>query len=280
MGTVRIKRRLSGAAGPPAALFNAELAFNEVSGVLYYGQGLTLNSQATDFVPIGGFGAFVGLTGNQQIAGEKTFTSNTFFDANVRAPTPALNDSSTLVATTEFVKNQNYATLVDGLVPASQLPSYVDDIVEYGNITYLPETGEPGKIYVTTDTNRAYRWSGSTYIEIVAAPGSTDEITEGSANLFFTVDRVIAAAPVKSIAGRIGDVFLTKLDVGLAEVDNTADLNKPVAIAVQFELDAKAPIGHLHDVTDVVNLPGALTTITQTLDQKVNTDDIIDGGTF
>lgn len=54
----------------------------------------------------------------------------------------------------------------NGLVPASQLPSYVDDILEYDNIAAFPETGEAGKIYVTKDTNLTYRWTGSQYIEI------------------------------------------------------------------------------------------------------------------
>lgn len=54
----------------------------------------------------------------------------------------------------------------NGLVPASQLPSYVDDILEYDNVTAFPETGEPGKIYVTKDTNLTYRWTGSGYVEI------------------------------------------------------------------------------------------------------------------
>lgn len=58
------------------------------------------------------------------------------------------------------------ADLVGGKVPSSQLPSYVDDVVEVANYAALPATGETGKIYITLDTNFMYRWSGSTYIEI------------------------------------------------------------------------------------------------------------------
>jgi hypothetical protein len=57
-----------------------------------------------------------------------------------------------------------------GKIPSSQLPSYVDDVVEVANFAALPVTGETGKIYVTLDTNKTYRWSGSTYIEISASP--------------------------------------------------------------------------------------------------------------
>ena len=54
----------------------------------------------------------------------------------------------------------------NGIVLASQLPSYVDDALEYASVSAFPATGEAGKIYVAVDTNLAYRWSGSGYTEI------------------------------------------------------------------------------------------------------------------
>lgn len=53
-----------------------------------------------------------------------------------------------------------------GKVPSSQLPSFVDDVLEYANLGSLPATGESGIIYVTQDTNLPYRWSGSAYVQI------------------------------------------------------------------------------------------------------------------
>ena len=53
-----------------------------------------------------------------------------------------------------------------GKVPSSQLPSYVDDVVEYNSTSNFPNSGETGKIYVAKDTNLTYRWSGSGYVEI------------------------------------------------------------------------------------------------------------------
>lgn len=53
-----------------------------------------------------------------------------------------------------------------GKVPTSQLPSYVDDVLEYARMSAFPATGETGKIYVAKDTNLTYRWSGSAYVEI------------------------------------------------------------------------------------------------------------------
>ena len=62
------------------------------------------------------------------------------------------------------------ADLVDGKVPASQLPSYVDDVLEFANLAAFPAIGETGKIYVALDTNFTYRWSGSAYVQIGGVP--------------------------------------------------------------------------------------------------------------
>lgn len=56
-----------------------------------------------------------------------------------------------------------------GLVPTAQLPSYVDDVIEAANFAGLPGTGATGKIYVTLDDNKTFRWSGSAYVEISAS---------------------------------------------------------------------------------------------------------------
>lgn len=61
------------------------------------------------------------------------------------------------------------ADLVGGKVPASQLPSYVDDVLEFANFAALPVVGESSKIYVTLDTNKQYRWGGTAYVEISAS---------------------------------------------------------------------------------------------------------------
>ena len=66
-----------------------------------------------------------------------------------------------------------YASLDGGgLVPSTQLPSYVDDVLEYTNLAGFPATGVTGKIYVDLATNKIYRWSGSTYIEVSPTVGT------------------------------------------------------------------------------------------------------------
>ena len=66
------------------------------------------------------------------------------------------------------------ANLVDGKIPADELPSYVDDVVEYPSKSQFPSSGESGKIYVALDTGYTYRWSGSTYVQI--GGGSTYQV--------------------------------------------------------------------------------------------------------
>lgn len=64
-------------------------------------------------------------------------------------------------------KANGYASLgADGKVPADQLPSYVDDVLEFASKSNFPSTGEKGKIYVDLASENIYRWSGSTYTEI------------------------------------------------------------------------------------------------------------------
>ena len=84
--------------------------------------------------------------------------------------------------------------------------------------------------------------------------GSTDQLAEGTENLYFTVARAAAAAPVQSINGEIGDVLIDAADVG-------AD---PVGTAISA---ASAAVGmHLSDPDPHP--------------QYLNASDSIDGGNF
>ena len=86
-------------------------------------------------------------------------------------------DSSLSSTSTNPVQNKVINTALagkadldsNGKVPTSQLPSYVDDVLEYTAKANFPTTGETGKIYIDTSTNKTYRWSGSTYAEISAS---------------------------------------------------------------------------------------------------------------
>ena len=74
------------------------------------------------------------------------------------------------VKRTEMGVANGVATLgADGKVPSGQLPSYVDDVLEFENKASFPAKGETGKIYVSKDANLTYRWSGTAYVEISAS---------------------------------------------------------------------------------------------------------------
>ena len=149
---------------------------------------------------------------------------------DLKADAIAVSQSLDLKANTTDV-NQSLALkadLIGGLIPASQLPSYVDDVLEYENVAAFPATGETGKIYVETTGNTTYRWSGTGYIKI----------TSGE---------------VSSVAGKAGVVTLTKSDVGLPNVDDTADSSKSVASATKLTT-ARLINGIAFDGTGDINL--------------------------
>lgn len=79
-------------------------------------------------------------------------------------------DGGKYIPLTEKAQPNGVATLDElGKVPTSQLPSYVDDVLEFANKTGFPSSGETGKIYIAKDTNLTYRWSGTAYVEISAS---------------------------------------------------------------------------------------------------------------
>lgn len=122
----------------------------------------------------------------------------------------------------------------EGKVPSSQLPSFVDDVIEVDSYDNLPTTGEAGKIYVTKDTNLTYRWSGSRYIEISAslALGETSSTAYPGDKGKETTDKVNT-----HVADLNNPHQVTKEQVELGNVDNTSDLDKPVSNATQELVD-------------------------------------------
>lgn len=102
----------------------------------------------------------------------------------------------------------------NGLVPSSQLPSYVDDVLEYDTKTDFPTNGESGKIYIATDTNLQYRWTGTQYAEI----SSSLALGETSSTAYRGDRGKIAYDHSQKASGNPHNV--TKSDVGLGNVGN------------------------------------------------------------
>lgn len=92
------------------------------------------------------------------------------------------------------------ADLVGGKVPAAQLPSFVDDVLEYDSVSAFPATGEAGRIFVAKDTNRTYRWSGTQYVEISPSLALGETATTAYAG-----DKGKAAADLAAEAKRLAE---------------------------------------------------------------------------
>lgn len=137
-----------------------------------------------------------------------------------------------------------------GKIPTSQLPSYVDDVIESETYEDLPEEGESGKIYMTKDTNLVYRWSGSAYIEISAslALGETSSTAYAGDKGKAATDKINT-----HISNTSNPHSVTKAQIGLSNVDNTSDLNKPISTATQEALDLKADKTQLSDMETKTN---------------------------
>lgn len=134
-----------------------------------------------------------------------------------------------------------------GKVPSSQLPSFVDDVVDgyykeadgkfYEESTYTTEiVGETGKIYISVDTDIQYRWTGSAY----SALGGALVLGETSSTAYRGDRGKTAYDHSQQMSGNPHNV--TKTDVGLGNVDNTADIDKPISTSQQTALNAKQDI--------------------------------------
>ena len=146
---------------------------------------------------VGGTGTVSGLSlsgsvttsGNLTLGGTLSLTSGNVTTALGYTPYDATNPSgyisgitsgqvtTALGYTPENSANKGiangYASLDGGgLVPSTQLPSYVDDVLEFADLASFPASGTTGKIYVALDTNKIYRWSGATYIEVSPTVGT------------------------------------------------------------------------------------------------------------
>ena len=101
-----------------------------------------------------------------------------------------------------------------GQIDSSYLPGYVDDVIEYAGSSARPATGETGKIYVDTTTNKTYRWGGSSYVEISASLALGETSTSA-----YRGDRGKTAYDHSQITtGNPHNV--TKANVGLGNVEN------------------------------------------------------------
>jgi len=155
---------------------------------------------------------------------------------------------STFIAATEKGANSGVATLgADGKVPSSQLPSFVDDVIEgyyydgkfYEEVAHTTEiTPEGGKIYIDLSTEKTYRWGGSTYAEISAglALGETQGTAYEGSKGKQVADNLAAHTGNSDIHVTTSDkaawnAKYDKPDTGIPSTDMSAEVQASLALA-------------------------------------------------
>lgn len=178
--------------------------------------------------------------------------------------------------------------LVEGKVPSANLPSYIDDVLEFDDFASFPVTGETGKIYVDTSTDFVYRWSGSAYFQLGSSGGGSG-IRE---DVTFTSGSIVANASVSgtvSISPRYQLLQITtnypcRVRLYTSTAKRDADLTRPIGtdptgnhgLLFEFMSTTELLNADLSPLVDgfadtaaiaysITNLSGATQTITVTL---------------
>jgi hypothetical protein len=152
---IRIKRRASGTADSPASLENAELAFNEVNEVLWYGKGTGgAGGTATSIIAIGGYGAYLGLSGTQTVTGDKTFSGKTTLSGGVAGNTTFDNN---LTVTGDLTVNGTTTTINSTTISTD------DKNIELGATASPTDAGaDGGGITLKGTTDKTILWLDAT----------------------------------------------------------------------------------------------------------------------
>nr|BAR24824.1 phage-related tail fiber protein [uncultured Mediterranean phage uvMED] len=252
--TIRIKRRVSGSAGAPSSLANAEIAANEVGDlVVYYGKGTGgAGGTASTIEAFGGKGAFVSLSDTQTISGAKTFSSTVALGGSATATTPSSGDDSTSVATTAYVQ-------AEGFLTANQ------------SITISGDISGSGTTSIT-----------GTLATVNSSPGTTSGVTVNGKGLV-TAIAALQASDIPSIAHtKISDfdagVQANTLD-SLANPTGAVDLNsqKITSLATPTADSDGATKGYVDSVAqglDVKDSVKVATTANITLSGEQNIDGV------
>ena len=233
---IRIKRRASGAAGAPSSLKNAELAFNEVDSVLYYGLGTDVSGNANTVVAIGGDGAFLTLTGVQTITGNKTFSGLVDLGANATATTKSANNNSNALATTAYVDSA-----VSGITVNSET---IQDVVGAQLATNGSHTG----------ISATYDDAGDGAVDLSLTTSGVSAGSHGNAthSASFTVDTY----------GRLSAASNTAISIPSTAVSDFTDATQDAAAAL-FTNGTHSGIGATYDDANAkLNLDVADFTIT------------------
>nr|DAW07516.1 MAG TPA: tail protein [Caudoviricetes sp.] len=202
-----------------------------------------------------------GLTIQRNGTALGTYTPNSSAKTiNISVPTKVSELSNDSGFALKSYVDGNFPKLSGGLIPASYLPSYVDDVIEAASLSAFPSTGEAGKIYVATNTNLTYRWSGTTYVEISPslALGETSTTAyagdKGKANA--TAIAALKAITISAGTGLTGGGNLTSNRTISLKVATTTTLGG-IKVGDRLSIDADGVL----DATYTYTLPTASSSI-------------------
>lgn len=228
---LRIKRRAGGgAAGAPASLENAELAFNETDKTLYYGEGTGgANGTATNVIPIGGAGAFVDRTTDQQVDGIKTFGSLPVI------PTAAPGTNNTQAASTAFAMAAAAAAAAAVSIPDGDKG---DLTVTAGSWIIDPKVITNAKMAdVATGTFKGRTTAGAGSVEDLTIAQVKNALAINNVSNTSDADKPVSTAQAAAINARIAATEKGAVN-GVATLDGTGKIPSaqlpPIAISDTF----------------------------------------------
>lgn len=240
---IRIKRRVTGAAGAPAALKTAELAWNMADNTLYGGYGDDGSGNATSVVPLGGTGTFAVL-------------NSPAFTGTPTAPTAAANTNTTQIATTAFVLGQANSTAgtiaMNGTQAAGSSNLYARaDHVHPTDTSRAPLasptfTGTPAAPTAAVDTNTTQLATTAFVLAQAASatPAALGSAAVGTSTRYARADHVHAMPVLSALGAPTADLAMGSFKItGLADPTSAQDAatKNYVDLAVQG-LDAKPSV--------------------------------------
>lgn len=198
----------------------------------------TLTNTPTTFTPSAHVHTIANITGLQTAIDGKAALSHTHNTNEINGLDVALSNKANVSALA------TKADLVAGVIPTSQLPkrSLITSVAVADQAAMLALTVDqvqPGDVAVRLDIQSSFMLQEddpsdiNNWQKLSWAPGTGGSTT------------------VQTVNGQVGDVIIGKADVGLGNVNNVADLDKPISTLTQAALDAKAPLSHTHTAANI-----------------------------
>lgn len=222
---------------PSSGLTQGELLFTLDRGTLY---AALSGEQNTPVVPA--VGELVALLGSGVVSSQDYIMIHDADEPGIQAKKILVSElllGLGGVPSSEKGAANGVATLgADSKIPLSQLPDAILGALRYQG-TWNASTNTPS-IPTASSSNRGYY-----YVVSVSGSSSVDGESDWQAGDWIVSNgsswgKVDNSDKVSSVAGKTGAVTLVSGDVGLGNVDNTSDADKPVSTSQQAALDLKA----------------------------------------